>query len=80
LEAGAAADRRGPEAMTKRLDFKLANGKPISGHFEVKNGVVTVTTNDGRTTSAAIEESMLGAETLAKTLLFQLHQDQSENE
>jgi hypothetical protein len=64
--------------MSEELNFKVANGATISGRFEVKNGIVTVTTRDGRTRSAAIEESMLGPETLAKTLLFQLHEDEPE--
>ena len=62
--------------MSEKLSFKLASGKTFSGQFEVKNGIVTVTTSDGRTRSAAIEDSMLDAETLAKTLLFQLREDE----
>jgi hypothetical protein len=62
--------------MSERRSFELASGKAFSGQFEVKNGIVTVTTTDGRTRSAAIAESMLDAETLAKTLLFQLREDE----
>ena len=62
--------------MSEKLSFKLASGKTFSGHVDVKDGIVTVTTGDGRTRSAAIEESMLDAETLAKTLLFQLREDE----
>ena len=62
--------------MSEKLSFKLASGKTFSGQLEVKNGIVTVTTSDGRTRSAAIEDSMLDAETLAKTLLFQLREDE----
>jgi hypothetical protein len=35
--------------------------------------MITVTTADGRTTTAEIEDSMLCAETLARMLLLQLH-------
>ena len=54
--------------MSEKFSFKDGEGRTFSGRFEVKNGIVTVTTSDGRTRSAAIEESMLGPETLAKTL------------
>jgi hypothetical protein len=66
--------------MSEKLSFRTTNGAIISGRFEVKNGVVTVVSSDGRTTSAAIEESMLGPETLTKTLLLQLHQGEPEDE
>ena len=62
--------------MSEKFSFKLASGKTFSGQLEVKNGIVTVMTSDGRTRSAAIEDSMLDAETLAKTLLFQLREDE----
>ncbi len=41
--------------MSENLSFKLASGKTFSGQFEVKNGIVIVTTSDGRTRSAAIK-------------------------
>ena len=66
--------------MSEKFSFKDGEGRTFSGRFEVKNGIVTVTTSDGRTRSAAIEESMLGPETLAKTLLVHLHQDRSQDE
>ena len=62
--------------MSEKLSFKLASGNTFLGQVDVKDGIVTVTTGDGRTRSAAIEESMLDAETLAKTLLFQLREDE----
>jgi hypothetical protein len=37
--------------------------------------MITVTARDGRTMTAEIKESMLSPETLAKTLLLQLHQE-----
>ena len=64
--------------MSKKLSFEDGEGRVFSGWFEVKNKIVTVTNSDGRTRSAAIEESMLGPETLARTLLFHLYDDSSE--
>ena len=45
-----------------------------SGRFVVKDGMVTVTASDGRTTKGVIEDK-LSPETLAKTLLLQLHRN-----
>jgi hypothetical protein len=42
--------------------------------------MVTVTASDGRTTKGVIEDSMLSAETLAKTLLLQLYRHEVPNE
>jgi hypothetical protein len=44
-----------------------------SGRFVVKDGMVTVTASDGRTTKGVIEDSMLSPERIAKTLPLQLH-------
>jgi hypothetical protein len=44
-----------------------------SGRFVVKDGMVTVTASDGRTTKGAIEDSMLSPERIAKTLPLKLH-------
>jgi hypothetical protein len=38
------------------------------------------TAGDGRTRALEIEDSMLGPENLARTLLFQLHEDEPEDE
>jgi hypothetical protein len=58
--------------MTEEISIEV-EGKHISGHYVVKDGMVTVTASDGRTTKGVIEDSMLSAETLAKTLLLQLY-------
>jgi hypothetical protein len=61
--------------MSEHISFQDVNGKRISGRFEVNQGMITVTAHDGRTMTAEIKESMLSPETLAKTLLLQLHQE-----
>jgi hypothetical protein len=60
--------------MIKKISLLDAAGKHTSGKFDVKDGVVAVIASDGRTMRGVIEDSMLSAETLAKTLLLQLHQ------
>ena len=62
------------ESASEKISLLDAAGKRISGKFDVKDGVVTVTASDGRTMRGVIEDSMLSAEILAKTLLLQLHQ------
>lgn len=59
--------------MSKTLIFKDARGKTLSGAFVVRDGIVTVTTRDGRTMAAEIKDSTLEAETLARALLLELH-------
>jgi hypothetical protein len=58
--------------MTEKISIEV-EGKHISGQYIVRDGMVTVTATDGRTTKGVIEDSMLSAETLAKTLLLQLY-------
>jgi len=53
--------------------FEGREGKDTLREFVVRDGIVTVTTRDGRTLAAEIKDSMLEAETLATTLLFELH-------
>jgi DNA-binding protein YbaB len=60
--------------MSEKISFLDANGKRVSGRFEVSQGMITVTASDGRTKTVEIEESMLSPETLARMLLLQLHQ------
>jgi hypothetical protein len=60
--------------MSEKISIDV-DGKRISGRYVVKDGMVTVTASDGRTTRAVIEDSMLSPETLAKTLLLQLHRN-----
>jgi hypothetical protein len=47
--------------------------KFFSGRFEVSEGLMTVTSSDGSTKTADIQESMLSLETLARMLLLQMH-------
>ena len=60
--------------MTEKISIEV-EGKRISGRYVVKDGMVIVTGSDGRTTTGVIAESMLSPETLAKTLLLQLHRN-----
>ena len=59
--------------MRKELTFQDITGEPVSGHFDVSDGLITVTLSDGTETTADIEESMLSPETLAKMLLLKMH-------
>jgi hypothetical protein len=61
--------------MSEKISFQDADGKRISGRFDVSHGMITVTAHDGRTKMAEIEEGMLSPETFAKMLLLQLHQE-----
>ena len=60
--------------MAEKISIEV-EGIRISGRYVVKDGMVIVTVSDGRTTTGVIAESMLSPETLAKTLLLQLHRD-----
>jgi hypothetical protein len=62
--------------MTEEISIEV-EGKHISGHYVVRDGMVTVTASDGRSTKGVIEDSMLSAETLAKTLLLQLYRHET---
>jgi hypothetical protein len=59
--------------MSEQVSIQDLDGQRISGRYVIKDGVVTVTAADGRTMRGVIEDSMLTPETLAKTLLLQLH-------
>jgi hypothetical protein len=59
--------------MSKEITFQDLTGEPVSGRFEVREGLMTVTLSDGSTKTADVQESMLSSETLAKMLLLQLH-------
>ena len=63
--------------MNEKISIQDINGKRISGRYAVRDGIVTVTTSDGRTTTGVIEDSLLSPETLAKTLLLQLHRHEA---
>jgi hypothetical protein len=59
--------------MSKEVAFEDITGEPVSGQFEVSEGLITVTLSDGTKTTADIEESMLSPEILARVLLPQMH-------
>ena len=59
--------------MSKEITFQDLTGEPVSGRFEVREGLMTVTLSDGSTKTADVQENMLGPETLARMLLLQLH-------
>jgi hypothetical protein len=63
--------------MSEKISIQDVDGKPISGRYVLRDGIVIVTASDGRTTRAAIEDSMLSPDTLAKTLLLQLHRNET---
>jgi hypothetical protein len=63
--------------MSEKISIQDVAGKPISGRYVLRDGIVIVTASDGRTTRAAIEDSMLSPDTLAKTLLLQLHRNET---
>ena len=54
--------------MSEKISFQDAEGKRISGLFDVSHGVITVTASDGRTKMAEIEEDTLSPKTLARML------------
>ena len=60
--------------MSKKLSFKDANGRTISGHFVVSKGIMTVIAGNGSTATANLTDNMLTPETLARAILFQLHE------
>jgi hypothetical protein len=60
--------------LSEEISFSDANGTNIHGNYEVADGVLTVTTDDGLSKTADINDSMLSPETLARMLLLQLHQ------
>jgi hypothetical protein len=62
------------------ISFQDSNGKRVSGRFQVKGGMITVTASDGREKTAEVDEAMLSLETHAKSLLLQLHRERHQNE
>jgi hypothetical protein len=60
--------------LSEEISFSDANGTNIHGNYEVADGVLTVTTDDGLSKTADIDDSMLSPETLARMLLLQMHQ------
>ena len=47
----------------------------MPGHYDVRHGMIIVTASDGRTKSAALDETVLNTETLAKSLLLPLNNE-----
>jgi hypothetical protein len=45
--------------MSEKTRILDVDGKAISGHYVLTDGIIIVTASDGRTTRAAIEDSML---------------------
>jgi hypothetical protein len=64
--------------LSEEITFADANGQSIHGNYEVTDGVITVTTADGLSKTADVDDSMLSAETLARMLLLQMHQQDGE--
>jgi hypothetical protein len=65
--------------MSKEITFEGVSGEPVSGQFEVSEGLITVTLSDGTKTTADIEESMLSPKILARVLLLQMHRAKQPN-
>jgi hypothetical protein len=63
--------------MSEKISIQDVDGKPITGRYVLRDGIVIVTASDGRATRGAIEDSMLSPETLARALLFQLHRQET---
>jgi hypothetical protein len=61
--------------MSEKIRILDVDGKAISGHYVLTDGIVIVTASDGRTTRAAIKVVCSPRRPLAKTLLFQLHRN-----
>ena len=59
--------------MSKEVTFQDITGEPVSGRFDVSDGLITVTLSDRTKTTADIEESMPNPETLAKMLMLKMH-------
>ena len=65
--------------MSNEITFQDLTGESVSGRFEVSEGLITVTSPDGRKTTADIEQSMLSPEILARVLLLQMHRAKQPN-
>jgi hypothetical protein len=59
--------------MSQEITFQDLTGESVSGRFEVSEGLITVTSPDGRKTTADIDQSRLSPEILARVLLLQMH-------
>jgi hypothetical protein len=66
---------RGVFPMPQMIKMRDGRGKLVSGSFEVREGVITVTASDGRTKTANLDESLLNTEILARSLLLLLQNE-----
>ena len=65
--------------MAQMIKMRDGRGKLVSGSFEVREGVITVTASDGRTKTANLDTSLLNAETLARSLLLLLQNEKGKH-
>src|SRR5262249_15165660 len=52
-------------AMSEKISFVDTSGRPVSGHFEVNEGLITVTLSDGTKTTADIQHGDAGKDASA---------------
>jgi hypothetical protein len=62
-------------AMGEKIKMRDARGKLVSGSYEVREGMITVTASDGRTKTADVDQSLLNTEILARSLLLLLQNE-----
>jgi hypothetical protein len=55
--------------MITKISFQDADGRSVSGQFQVSRGMITVTAVDGRTKTAKIEESMLSPDNTGENVV-----------
>jgi hypothetical protein len=60
------------------IEMRDASGKLVSGSFEVRDGMITVTASDGRTKTVAVADSFLSTETLSRSLLLLLQNEKQQ--
>jgi hypothetical protein len=66
---------RGVFPMPQMIKMRDGRGKLVSGSFEVRDGMITVTASDGRNKTAILDMSLLNTETLARSLLLLLQNE-----
>jgi hypothetical protein len=62
-------------SMLQMIKMRDGRGKLVSGSFEVRDGMITVTASDGRNKTAILDLSLLNTETLARSLLLLLQNE-----
>jgi hypothetical protein len=55
--------------MITKISFQDADGRSVSGQFQMSRGMITVTAVDGRTKTAKIEESMLSPDNTGENVV-----------